>query len=88
MTAGRASERAVFLGLTPARWAAVGVTAGLLLLLLWFAYQRGVASGGVDSTANARARRELHVCAGEAVLRAALARHAQRVSGLASRLRG
>ena len=34
-----------------------------------------------------RARRELHVCAGEAVLRAALARHAQRVSGLASRLR-
>jgi hypothetical protein len=59
LTAGRASERAVFLGLTPARWAAVGVTAGLLLLLLWFAYQRGVASGGVDSTANARARREL-----------------------------
>ncbi|WP_206861888.1 exodeoxyribonuclease V subunit alpha [Lysobacter changpingensis] len=35
-----------------------------------------------------RARRELHVCAGEAVLRAALARHAARVSGLARRLRG
>jgi len=34
-----------------------------------------------------RARRELHVCASEAVLHAALARHAQRVSGLASRLR-
>lgn len=34
-----------------------------------------------------RARGELHVCAGEAVLHAALARHAQRVSGLASRLR-
>jgi exodeoxyribonuclease V alpha subunit len=34
-----------------------------------------------------RARRELHVCAGEPVLRAALARHAQRVSGLAERLR-
>ena len=34
-----------------------------------------------------RARRELHVCAGEAVLHAALARHAQRVSGLAARLR-
>jgi len=35
-----------------------------------------------------RARRELHVCASEDVLRAALGRHAQRVSGLASRLRG
>jgi len=35
-----------------------------------------------------RARRELHVCAGEGVLQAALARHAQRVSGLAGRLRG
>jgi len=35
-----------------------------------------------------RARRELHVCASEDVLRAALARHAQRVSGLAARLRG
>ena len=39
-------------------------------------------------TAITRARRELHVCAGEDVLRAALARHAQRVSGLAWRLRG
>jgi len=35
-----------------------------------------------------RARRELHVCASEEVLREALARNAQRVSGLASRLRG
>jgi len=34
-----------------------------------------------------RARRELHVCASEPVLQAALARHAQRVSGLAARLR-
>jgi len=34
-----------------------------------------------------RARRELHVCASEPVLQAALARHAQRVSGLAGRLR-
>ncbi|BDU14855.1 exodeoxyribonuclease V subunit alpha [Lysobacter auxotrophicus] len=34
-----------------------------------------------------RARRELHVCASEGVLQAALARHAQRVSGLAARLR-
>ena len=38
-------------------------------------------------TALTRARRALHVCAGEAVLRAALGRHAQRVSGLAARLR-
>ncbi|RNF83644.1 exodeoxyribonuclease V subunit alpha [Montanilutibacter psychrotolerans] len=37
-------------------------------------------------TALTRARRELHVCASEAVLRAALSRHAQRVSGLARRL--
>ena len=37
-------------------------------------------------TALTRARRELHLCAGEAVLHAALARHAQRVSGLAARL--
>lgn len=37
-------------------------------------------------TALTRARRELHVCAGEAVLRAALARRATRVSGLAGRL--
>ncbi|HEY0502970.1 MAG TPA: exodeoxyribonuclease V subunit alpha [Lysobacter sp.] len=39
-------------------------------------------------TAITRARGELHVCAGEAALRAALARHAARVSGLAWRLRG
>jgi len=38
-------------------------------------------------TALTRARRELHVCAGETVLRAAVARHAARVSGLAWRLR-
>ena len=38
-------------------------------------------------TALTRARGELHVCAGEAVLRAALGRHAARVSGLARRLR-
>ena len=38
-------------------------------------------------TAVTRARRELHVCASEPVLRAALARHAARVSGLAWRLR-
>ena len=38
-------------------------------------------------TALTRARRALHVCAGEAVLRAALGRHAQRVSGLVARLR-
>jgi exodeoxyribonuclease V alpha subunit len=37
-------------------------------------------------TAITRARSELHVCASEAVLRAALARHAQRISGLAHRL--
>jgi exodeoxyribonuclease V alpha subunit len=35
-----------------------------------------------------RARRELHLCASEAVLRAAAGRHVQRVSGLAARLRG
>lgn len=39
-------------------------------------------------TAVTRARSELHVCASEPVLRAALARHAARVSGLAWRLRG
>ena len=37
-------------------------------------------------TAATRARSALHVCTGKAVLRAALARHAQRVSGLAWRL--
>ena len=39
-------------------------------------------------TAVTRARSELHVCAGAPVLRAALARQALRISGLASRLRG
>ncbi|HZH42499.1 MAG TPA: exodeoxyribonuclease V subunit alpha [Lysobacter sp.] len=39
-------------------------------------------------TALTRARGELHVAAAEPVLRAALARHAERVSGLAARLRG
>jgi exodeoxyribonuclease V alpha subunit len=38
-------------------------------------------------TALTRARQEVHVCAGESVLHAALVRHAQRVSGLATRLR-
>jgi len=38
-------------------------------------------------TAITRARRELHVCASEAVLRGALARHVERASGLAGRLR-
>ncbi|MGY0617989.1 exodeoxyribonuclease V subunit alpha [Lysobacter sp. A378] len=37
-------------------------------------------------TALTRARNELHLCASEAVLRGALARHAGRVSGLARRL--
>jgi exodeoxyribonuclease V alpha subunit len=37
-------------------------------------------------TAFTRARSELHVCAGESIVRAALGRHAQRVSGLAWRL--
>lgn len=38
-------------------------------------------------TAVTRARREVHVCGSEPTLRAALSRHAQRVSGLAWRLR-
>ena len=38
-------------------------------------------------TALTRARSQLHLGASEAVLRAALARHASRVSGLAARLR-
>ena len=38
-------------------------------------------------TALTRARSELHVCANETVLRAALSRHALRMSGLAARLR-
>ena len=38
-------------------------------------------------TAITRARRELHLCSNEAVLRAALSRHALRVSGLQQRLR-
>ncbi|GAB3387389.1 AAA family ATPase [Lysobacter fragariae] len=38
-------------------------------------------------TALTRARQAVHVCGSEAVLREALSRHAQRVSGLASRLR-
>ena len=37
-------------------------------------------------TALTRARREVHLCASEPVLRGALARHAARVSGLAWRL--
>lgn len=37
-------------------------------------------------TAITRARGELHLCAGEAVLRAALSRHATRISGLTRRL--
>ncbi len=37
-------------------------------------------------TAMTRARSGLHVCAGESVLRAALQRHEQRISGLAQRL--
>ncbi|TWH99716.1 DNA helicase/exodeoxyribonuclease V alpha subunit [Luteimonas cucumeris] len=37
-------------------------------------------------TAITRARHALHICASEEVLRAALARHAQRISGLAQRL--
>jgi len=39
-------------------------------------------------TALTRARRQLHLCASEAVLRGALGRHAARVSGLGERLRG
>jgi len=38
-------------------------------------------------TAVTRARSALHLCASESVLRAALGRHAVRVSGLARRLR-
>ncbi|MDQ3270334.1 MAG: exodeoxyribonuclease V subunit alpha [Pseudomonadota bacterium] len=38
-------------------------------------------------TAVTRARREVHVCASEAVLRGAISRHGERVSGLAWRLR-
>jgi hypothetical protein len=45
--------------LTAAQWAAAGVAVGLATLLLWFAYQRGVSSGGLQSTQNARDRREL-----------------------------
>jgi len=47
------------LSLTSAQWAAAGVALGLVALLLWFAYQRGIASGGWQSAANARDRREL-----------------------------
>jgi len=39
-------------------------------------------------TALTRARRQVHLCASEAVLRGALGRHAARVSGLGERLRG
>lgn len=46
-----------------------------------------VASRELLYTAITRARSELHVCASEPVLRAALSRHAVRVSGLATRLR-
>lgn len=46
-----------------------------------------VASRELLYTAITRARRELHLCASEPVLRAALSRHAARVSGLAMRLR-
>lgn len=46
-----------------------------------------VASRELIYTAITRARSALHVCADESVLRAALSRHAARVSGLAARLR-
>jgi hypothetical protein len=59
LSAARASGRSPFLGLTSARWAAIGVGLGLFLLLLWFAYQRGASDGGLRSAENARERREL-----------------------------
>jgi hypothetical protein len=46
-------------GLAPAHWAAVGVGVLLLALLLWFAYQRGLAHAGLELSDQARARREL-----------------------------
>ncbi|TKR30185.1 exodeoxyribonuclease V subunit alpha [Luteimonas gilva] len=46
-----------------------------------------VASRELLYTAITRARNALHLCADETVLRAALARHAMRVSGLAGRLK-
>jgi len=51
--------RSRVLRLTSAQWAAAGVATGLLGLLLWFAYQRGTASAGLQSVSNAFQRREL-----------------------------
>ena len=59
MSAPPSGIRSRVLRLTSAQWAAAGVAIGLLGLLLWFAYQRGTASGGLQSVANARQRREL-----------------------------
>ena len=59
MSALRTGSGPRVLGLTSAQWAATGVAIGLLCLLLWFAYQRGTSSGGLESSANARDRREL-----------------------------
>jgi hypothetical protein len=47
------------LGLTAAQWAAAGVAVGLAALLLWFAFERGTLRGGLQSTENARERRDL-----------------------------
>ncbi|MFD0739736.1 exodeoxyribonuclease V subunit alpha [Lysobacter koreensis] len=57
---------------------------------VWLQLPRADARSGSREllyTALTRARRELHLCASEPVLRAALGRHAARVSGLAARLR-
>jgi len=55
----RASPPARTFGLTSAHWAAASVGAGLLVLLLWFAFRLGVERGGFRATAYAREQREL-----------------------------
>ena len=59
MSAPPPGIRSRVLRLTSAQWAAAGVATGLLGLLLWFAYQRGTASAGLQSVSNAFQRREL-----------------------------
>jgi hypothetical protein len=54
-----ASPPARTLGLTSAQWAASGLGAGLVALLLWFAYQWGLERGGLRAAQNAREQRQL-----------------------------
>jgi len=54
-----ASPPARTFGLTSAQWAASALGAGLVALLLWFAYQWGLERGGLRAAENAHEQRQL-----------------------------